>query len=153
MASIHTTKEEFVDIILALLLDKILHPDEMINSNEDFNDMIDLMSRRGLKPLLLHYYMGTKAKSRSKWKHLRKNFLAGKSSSGSINMSAGKEDDQDTEDEPIKENINNVKDLVKKSIKSINYHRQRSNFPLSEDKIDKIIDKVLINEGIIKEKK
>ena len=107
MASIQTNKEEYADITIAFLLDMILNPDEMMDTNERFNDMIDLMNRRGLKPFLLHYYMGSPSKSRSKWKQLRKNFIKGKSSSGSINIRA-------SEDVPKEVEVNKTKSIIKK---------------------------------------
>ena len=78
MASINITKEEWPDLIVAFLLDKMIDGDNVLGENDDFNNLMEIVEKRGLKPYLLHYYMGSDSNVRSKYKSISKSFKTGK---------------------------------------------------------------------------
>ncbi len=142
MSSINITREQWPDLVIAFLLDKMIKGDDILGENEEFNELIKLMEKRGMKPIFLHYYLSSDSILRSKYKMLSKSLQTGKSESATIRVDAGKPTKKDKEKEGT------IKSLIKKALKLVVAHKKRSGFPLSEDKVDKILDKLLIEEGI-----
>lgn len=146
MASTIISKEEFIDYMMMLLLEKLLHPDSVMPNYELFNDITDTMSSRGIRQLLLFYYVNTDATIRSKFKSSKKVFKEGSMESLNI-VAKGKVEG----DEP--ENTSTVKALIKKALKVVAEQKRKSGFPLNEEKIDRILDKLLEGERFIIETK
>lgn len=142
MATTKVTKEQFPDLIVALLLDKMFKGEDLLGENEDFNELMKIMEKRSMKPILLHYYMSSDAVVRSKYKTLSKAFVTGKSESAAIYIDAGKKLKKGKE--KGKDGI--IKGLIKKALKLVASQKKRSGFPLNEDKVDKILDRLLEEE-------
>ena len=141
MATTKVTKEQFPDLLVALLLDKMLKGDKLLGENEDFNELMKTMEKRNMKPILLHYYMSSDAVVRSKYKTLSKAFATGKSDSAAIYVDAGKKSKKDKKG---KDGL--IKSLIKKALKLVAAQKKRSGFPLNEKKVDRILDKLLEEE-------
>ena len=74
MAKINVTPSEYGDITVAFLLDKLLHPEEVIPYNEDFNKYAKKMAGKGMKPLSLNYYLRMDGNLRIYYKRIKKVF-------------------------------------------------------------------------------
>ena len=136
MAAIKINPDEFVDIMVAFLLDKMMEEDVVLPGNEQFDELIDLMTRLGIKPFLLKHYIRSSPVLRNKYKVIRKSFID-RSHRSSIDI-AGTADDKKK---------SSLAGKIKKIIKLVNNSKTRNlGVPLTEEKIDVIIDKVM-SEG------
>jgi hypothetical protein len=141
MASANIKKDEVPDFLMAFLLDKLLHPKDVMPGHEEFNELAKKMEQKGLRPLLMYYYMGIEPNVRSKYKMVSKTFKGGNKESFLLNAKG--------EVEKLEKEKSGFKGLVKKALKLIKASRKRSGFPLSEEKVDKILDKLYEREGFI----
>jgi len=76
MAKLNLTGAEFSDIVICFLLDKLQHPEEVIefDVNENFNAFAEVLARRGMKAPLLQCYMAVDAQTRIKYRLIRNVF-------------------------------------------------------------------------------
>ncbi len=68
MPKIQVDSDTWPNIIIAYLMDKMLHPDEISENNELFNDIMDKMKKKGMLPLLRHYYLEMDANWRMRYR-------------------------------------------------------------------------------------
>lgn len=71
MAKINLTVSEFEDITITFFLYKMLNNDFVETSNEEFNDMVGVMEKKGLQPLFLRYYLGMDPQLRTYFKRIK----------------------------------------------------------------------------------
>lgn len=137
MAGIRLTPNEFSDLVVALLLDAIIKPDEVLPNSLEFHYILKKMKGAGLKSQLLSYYLDTSSITRGKYKKIRGSFT-GDDDQNNIVITKSK----DTMPDDEKTTIRNI---VKQTLKVIKSHRLRrnNNMPLNEETVDKIITKVL----------
>ena len=69
MSTINLTPKQFGDLTVSFLLDKMLHPDEVIPDDESFNKVID--SLEGRKGALTSYYVQMDSASRLQYKRIK----------------------------------------------------------------------------------
>lgn len=76
MAKLNITGAEFSDIVICFLLDKVQHPEEVIefDVNENFNAFAEVLARRGMKAPLLQCYMNMDPQTRVKYRLIRNVF-------------------------------------------------------------------------------
>jgi hypothetical protein len=77
MAKINLSVSEFENIVITFLLYKMLNTDFIETTNEDFNDMVEIMEKKGLQPLFLRYYLNMDPQLRVEFKRI-KNVFEGK---------------------------------------------------------------------------
>jgi len=87
MAKINITANEFPDIVVSFLFDKILHTDEIIPGNKSFNELMEVMELKGMKPILMKYYLNMDANQRVKYKRIKDIFDMTTNSISVINIS------------------------------------------------------------------
>lgn len=136
MAGIRVSPDEFADIVVAFLLDNIMHPDEVLPGNIEFDYITDKMKMAGMKAPLMSYYIDTSSITRGKYKMIRDSFIdENKQSSIVISGEIMKVPDEKT----------TIKNIVKQTLRVIKAHKMRRNngMPLNEEIVDKIIDKIL----------
>lgn len=140
MAGIRVTPDQFADIVVAFLLDNIMHPKEILPNNAEFDYVTDKMKGSGLKSQLLSYYIDTSSITRGKYRMIRDSFT-GQDNSNTIVIS-GKASEPLPDDEKL-----TIKNIVKQTLKLIKSHKMRCNngMPLNESVVNQIIDKVLDN--------
>lgn len=90
MPKINVDTDEFADLTVAFLLDKLLHPTEIISSNEEFDILSGKMYGKGLRALFMQYYLSLPASTRVKYKRLKK-VLIGVTDKVQIHISKSKE--------------------------------------------------------------
>ena len=113
MAKIIVTHNKFADIVIAFLLDKMLHPDDVIPDSELFNEFAEKIKGKGLKSLLMQYYFNMDAIDRVKYKKIKDIFDGTSTDMSVINIIYEKVDKKEKEKE--KDGI--IKKVIKKLLK------------------------------------
>ena len=98
MSKLNVTTDEFANIVVAFLLDKLLHPTEIIPTNEEFDILSGKMYGKGLRALFMQFYLSLPASTRVKYKRLKKVF-SGKVDKVQIHISKSKEIKKELEKE------------------------------------------------------
>ena len=117
MAKINVTPEEFGDVVISFLLDKILHPDDVIYNNKEFDKLVLRMGDKGMKTIFMKYYYGMDSNLRVKYKRIKDIFEGTKDSMYTINITSkkGKEKKEPKKKESLSGKI--LKKLIKGGIK------------------------------------
>ncbi len=140
MPAINVDKEEFTDIVMNFLLDNIRDGGKDLSiDSDDFNVIIEKMKKCGLKVHLTYAYINSDPTTRSKYKMIRKAFTGDSSGKYTITIQSKKERKDTTSKE--KETI--LKTIVKKSLKLIKSHKTRYGQLITEDTVDRLIDKII----------
>jgi len=113
MSKANVTPSEFCDLVVCFLLDKILHPDEVVFKNKEFDKLSTQMTGKGLKPIFLQYYLDTNSSIRIRYKRIRKTLTDG--NTGSI-INIGTDGKKEVE-EPVKKKESLLKKVIKKLLK------------------------------------
>lgn len=137
MSQIRVTPEEFADLAIVFLMEN-LKSDDPIVDNERWNSLVELMEDRGVKPAVMKSYLKMDADTRVKYKRIKNVFDGGESAK--INIAGSKEGKPDS----IATDIN--KKFIKKVFKKIKEVRYRTSMPMTEERVDKIIDYVAKQE-------
>lgn len=158
---INITPEEFADLVVVFLFDKIVRNDEVIPEYEAFNEIVENLEKKGAKSPLMQYYLSLDAEERRNYKRINGAFTNGSQSNYTINIAMEKEKrnedeqlteaqevDVEKEEEPSKKDVYFIKDIVKKTIqkmKSIKFRSAKKKV-LTDDDLEKIIQKVIRDE-------
>ena len=139
MATVKVTEDTFPDIVALFILDYIMS-DDMVVDNEKWEYFIDKLHGKGLKTELVKYYIATNANEKSRYKEIKRIFRKeGKGRKATINII--NQDDRKKSDAK-KDSV--IKTIVKKALKAVTEHKKKYyNMPLTESKVDDIIDKVM----------
>ena len=75
------TGKEFADVIACFLKDKLVNPDIILEEDiaEEFNALSEIMLRKGMKTMLVRYYLNMNPTLRVKYKKIRDIFIKDKS--------------------------------------------------------------------------
>ena len=74
MTTLNLTPKEYADLTVSFLLDKMLHPDEVVSGNENFNKLAEKFKNLGLKPHLTKYYIDMDSMARMNYKRIKDAF-------------------------------------------------------------------------------
>jgi hypothetical protein len=139
MATVKVTEDTFPDIVALFILDYIMS-DDMVVDNEKWEYFIDKLHGKGLKTELVKYYIATNANEKSRYKEIKRIFRKeGKGRKATINII---NKDGTKKSDAKKDSV--IKTIVKKALKAVTEHKKKYyNMPLTESKVDDIIDKVM----------
>lgn len=141
MSKINLTNQDFADFLVALLLDALRNPDEIIDENERWKELVERLDSLGFGSPLVRYYVKMPSENRMLYKRFRKFFKDDSNQKFIIQL------EQDKDDEKSKTDKYKIKDIVKKAIRMINSEKQRTGWQLlSEEKVDKIVEYVIEKE-------
>lgn len=112
MSKINVDANEYADLVVAFLFDKILHSEEILSENERFNDVMEFMSRKGMKPILFKAYRDMDSQTRIKYKKIKNIFDYTATTAAIINIMVTEKEEKETKKD--KESI--VKKIIKKII-------------------------------------
>ena len=73
MPRLSTETTEFADLVCCFLLDKLNNP-EILPGNENFDDFCELMKHKGMRAILLTYYMHMNPNTRVRYRLIREVF-------------------------------------------------------------------------------
>ena len=152
MANITITADEYADILLISLLDA-LREDTPLEQNPRFKEFVELLKKRSFKPFLFTAYLETDTTNRVKYKMMKKSLASSSTTRITITGAA------DTEEEvlSIKQKLKKLvglseqmdaqfdRDLCKQIFRKVKDVRYKSGKPITEERLDKIID-FCINE-------
>ena len=71
MATVNLTPKQFGDLVVSFLLDKILHPEEVVPGDEDFDKFIESIKGKGAKSALTQHYVQMDSQSRLNYKRIK----------------------------------------------------------------------------------
>lgn len=73
MPTLHLKSSEFADIVACFLLDKLTNPADVIpiEINENFDDLSVIMQNKGMRAVLLKYYMTMNPQMRIQYKMIK----------------------------------------------------------------------------------
>lgn len=86
MAKINISPQEFPDIIMAFLFDKMIHPDEIVPGNKEFDRIMKVFKAKGMVTNLRDYYLEMNKDNRRKYKLIKKPLEADATSTAIINI-------------------------------------------------------------------
>ena len=112
MAKVNVTADEFANIVVSFLLDKLMHPDEMIPGNELFDEYANKMKLKGMKPVSLQYYLKMDTLFRVYYKRIKGVFYGEKNQAMIIYIYPNKKEKEKAEK---KDGL--VKRVIKKLLK------------------------------------
>ena len=146
---INITPEEFARIVMIYLLDKVNNPDEIYPEGEDFDKIVEDLQK--VKSSLTRFYLDADIDSKIYYKRLRGLMKKDNTTERFTIQVQRKEQTNESE------NINNaqqdneinkyqIKDIVKRVIKTIRKRRFHKARFLSDEELDAIIEKI-INKG------
>ena len=146
---INITPEEFARIVMIYLLDKVNNPDEIYPEGEDFDKIVEDLQK--VKSSLTRFYLDADIDSKIYYKRLRGLMKKDNTTERFTIQVQRKEQTNESE------NINNaqqdneinkyqIKDIVKRVIKTIRKRRFYKARFLSDEELDAIIEKI-INKG------
>jgi hypothetical protein len=72
MSKINISPQEFPDIIMAFLFDKMLHPDEIVPGNPEFDRIMKKFKTKGVMTEFRDYYLDMNKDNRRKYKLIKK---------------------------------------------------------------------------------
>lgn len=133
--------EEFANFVACFLFDQLRNKDEMIPGNEEWQSLVEKMTKKGLLPVLMQYYTSLKGNDRLDYKRIAPAFKTDTNRNYVINIIGNP--DLLHKVEPEKKSV--IKDLIKKGMKLINQEKQRTGFLVNEEKADRIIEYVIDN--------
>ena len=143
MSKINVSTDEFANIVVAFLLDKLLHPSEIVPTNEEFDTLSGKMYGKGLRALFMQYYLGLHASMRVKYKRLKK-VLSGEADAAQIHISKAKEVKK-----PEKEEKPGVKGAIKQIAKAVGKKMIGMNKELDDTDLELIVEQIVKEmEGI-----
>ena len=91
MSKINLSPSQFGDFTVAFLLDKIIHPDEIIPGNEEFSKFIKDMKGKGAKSLMIQYYLTMDPNIRLYYKRVKSTFEGNRNNNSVIYLMPRKE--------------------------------------------------------------
>ena len=131
MSSINITTKQFTEVLVAYLVDNLI--DGPAPNTEEWSDFLGVLRSKNIHVDTYKFYMEMDPNSRVLYKNIKKIFHNG-SESAVINIRP-----MGSEAKP-KDSI--VK-TIKKVLKVLKSERQRRGTPLSEERVDRIIDYVV----------
>ncbi len=92
MSKINLKPDEYPDIVIAYLYDKVLHPEKVATGNKLFDEFMKKLTSRGASPLLRDYYLSMEPDMRRKYKLIKEAFAGDTLSNAVINIRPDKFD-------------------------------------------------------------
>jgi hypothetical protein len=144
MSKITVTPDEFVDFVISFLLNKMIHKKEMLGDNERFNDIVERMERGGLKSHLLQAFLKFDSQQRMQFKRIKDVFEGKDNVRNTIDILP----DRTSKEKAFRNKGDNsfLNEIIKRVIKEARSYRIRTGCLISNDKMERLIDKVLTEE-------
>lgn len=144
MSNITVTSDEFGDLIQILLLDAV-RGDISLEKNERFAELSKLLEKRSAKPMLFNNYLEMDTHTRVQYKRLKKSLEEGTNARITI---IGEKKEEETITKKLKKLVglgeqidaNFDRELCKKVFKRVKDYRFKAMKPVTEKRLDRIID-------------
>jgi hypothetical protein len=139
MSQIKLTPDEVPDFVVAFLMDNFKN-EELLRENPLWAKYMDNLKAKGVESHTVKYYLNMDSQTRLKYKRIAKIF-DGKLDSAKIVI-----EDNPTEQKKRNKKHGKLKNIIKKVFKIVKEERYRTSMPITEQKMDKIIDYVMHHE-------
>ena len=139
MSQINLTPEEVPDFVVAFLMDNFKN-EELLRENPLWAKYMENLKAKGIKAQTVLYYLHMDSETRLKYKRISKIF-DGKIQSAKIVIQ-----DNATETKKRKKKDSKLKRIIKTVFKIVKEERYRTSMPITEQKMNKIIDYVMKHE-------
>ena len=139
MSQVTLTPEEVPDFVVAFLMDNFKN-EELLRDNILWAKYVENMKSKGIEAQTMLYYLHMDSETRLKYKRISKVF-DGKIQSAKIVI-------QDSATDKVKRKQNNskLKKIIKTVFKIVKEERYKTSMPITEQKMNKIIDYVMKHE-------
>lgn len=86
MAKLTQTASEYADFTVLFLLDKLMNMNEVVGPeyNEDFNVLMEIINKKGIRPYLMRYYISMGSGKRIQYKRVKGVFRTDKRSANTV---------------------------------------------------------------------
>lgn len=71
---ITVNSREFADLVLIFLYDKMINEDTILPDYDRFNEISETLKNKGMRSILMHYYLGLDSQMRLKYKRIKESF-------------------------------------------------------------------------------
>ena len=139
MSTINLTPEEVPDFVVAFLMDNFKN-EELLRDNILWAKYMDNLKSKGIEAQTVLYYLHMDSETRLKYKRISKIF-DGKIQSAKIVIQ-----DNATESKKRKKKTSKLRKIIKTVFKIVKEERYRTSMPITEQKMNKIIDYVMKHE-------
>jgi len=142
MGKILTSPDEFFDIIMIFLYDIMSNKDTTILKGEEREKIIDAIEKRGLRTILMQYYLYLDSEKRLKYKRIKDLFYKFNANESIIKILSGNVNEDINSDIP--DNFYKTKDTIRKCINIMKKQKYKNpNRVITDDMLDNIITHVL----------
>ena len=139
MSQINLTPDEVPDFIVAFLMDNFKN-DKLLEENPLWAKYVENLKAKGIEAHTVKYYLAMDSQTRLKYKRIAKVF------SGEIDSAKIVIQPNAAETAKRKKKHGKLKNIIKKVFKIVKEERYRTSMPITEQKMDKIIDYVMKHE-------
>ncbi len=147
MGKIVVDPTEFFDIIIILLYDLLKNKDTSVIKNDDANNMLEVFKKKGLYTHFMRYYLQHNTQ-RILYRRIKNIFFKSDIEDSIIRIFPQFLDNVD--ENKKSDEFYNIKDSVRKCMTEMkNVKKNNPNKIITEEKLDKIITKILEEKGII----
>ena len=137
MSRIVIDREKFTYLVVSFLLDNLLHEDEMIIENEDWDLIMRKIKLGGLKPHLMQTYIKMDSERRVDYKRIKDVFYNDSSNQYTIKIQGRSDLKEDTTYKY------KIKDLLREAIRLVEKEKKKTGFTVNGEKVDRIIEHVI----------
>lgn len=139
MSAFTTKPSEFLDICICMLMDAVRHKNEFV-TNDKWQSFLREGMLLGIKSVIYPLYLKTDPDARIRYKMLAKTLRG----DGGCYIHITSEEGDEPEPLPSSKVVN--KDLIKKIFKKVKDVRFKTSMPITEERLNKIIDYVVQKE-------
>lgn len=139
MSTVNLTPEEVPDFVVAFLMDNFKN-EELLRENPLWAKYMDNLKAKGVEAQTVQYYLHMDSETRLKYKRISKVF-DGKVQSAKIQIQPN-----ESEDKKRRKKNSKLRQIIKTVFKIVKEERYRTSMPITEQKMDKIIDYVVKQE-------
>jgi hypothetical protein len=134
MSKVIVDTNEFADLIIVFLYDKLLNPTEVVTENEKFDLLTSKLYGKGLRSMFMKYYLDLPADMRIRYKRLKKVFT-GEAKNALIRINKAKEVEKEEEEEG--KVLKGIKKAITKAAKTLAAGNE-----LDDEELDLIVEKM-----------
>lgn len=137
MSKIVIDREKFAYLVMSFLLDNLLHEEDMIIENDDWDLIMRKVKMGGLKSHLMNAYVKMDGERRVEYKRIKKVFYEDSPTQYVINIQGQTDLKEDTTYKY------KLKDLLREAIRLVEKEKKKTGFTVNGEKVDRIIEHVI----------
>ena len=140
MSKIIIDKEQWDKLVVSYLLDVLINYKDMLENNDDWGKIVDKIKLAGVKPHLIQAYLHQTAEERTNYKRIKDVFYKESDTMYTIYIKG-----KSTTNEDVLHKYK-LKDTIREVVRIIGKERRKSGLELNGEKLDRIIETVIIKQ-------